>query len=201
MQTATGLSLGLDGGMGAQGSVTAYDFAEGFPFSARASVGLLQADAGDPLLARQVFVNNNTNGTPQTTARRWDLRLDLRRQIHGPSRLQGAWAYFGPRYSMYRATYTYVGGNEVFDVTTNQWGVGGGFETLYPMGGVINLSIDFGLDAYANGDFVGHDSVYSPSNANTNPKGTFTYASADQAVNQPRLAPRFMVGITKRLGR
>jgi hypothetical protein len=200
MQTATGLSVGLNGGLGAEGSITAYDFAQGFPFSARFGVSLLSVDAGDAILARQVFVNNATNGSPEKAAHRWDMRVDLRHQIRG-GRFHGAWGYFGPRLSLFRATYNYAGGNETFDAITNQWGFGAGIETLYPMGSAVDLAISAGLDGYANADIIGHDSTYSPSNANVNPKETFGYADANQAVNQPRLSPRFMVGITRSLGR
>ena len=199
MLTATGLSLGTNGGLGAEGSVTAYDVAQGFPFSVRLGASLLSVDAGDAVLARRVFVNEATNGSPEKSAHRWDLRLDLRHQIQG-SRFHGAWGYFGPRLSLFRATYDFAGGNETFDVTTNQWGFGAGIETLYPMGAAVDLSVSVGLDGYANADFIGHDSTYSPDNTNVNPKEAFTYASADKAVNQPRLAPRLMVGITRRLG-
>jgi hypothetical protein len=199
MQTATGLSVGVNGGLGAEASVTAYDIAQGFPFSVRLGASLLSVDAGDAVLARQVFVNNATNGSPEKSGHRWDLRLDLRHQIRGGA-LHGAWGYFGPRLSLFRATYDYAGGNETFDVVTNQWGIGAGIETLYPMGSAVDLSVSVGLDGYANADFIGHDSTYSPDNANVNPKETFTYTAADKAVNQPRLAPRFMVGITRRLG-
>jgi hypothetical protein len=200
MQTATGISAGVNGGLGVEASVTAYDIAEGFPFSVRAGASLLSLDAGDAALARQVFVNNATNGSPEKAAHRWDLRLDLRHQIRG-SRFHGAWGYFGPRLSLFRATYDFAGGNETFDVTTNQWGFGAGIETLYPMGAAVDLSVSAGLDGYANADFIGHDSTYDPSGANVNAKETFGYAAADQAVNQPRLSPRLMVGITRRLGR
>ena len=199
MQTATGLSLGVNGGLGPEVSITAYDIAQGFPFSVRVGAALLSEDAGDAVLARQVFVNNATNGSPEKSAHRWDLRLDLRHQIRG-SRFHGAWGYFGPRLSLFRATYNYAGGNETFDVTTNQWGFGGGIEALYPMGAAVDLSVSVGLDGYANADFIGHDSTYSPDNSNVNPKETFGYAAADQAVNQPRVAPRLMVGLTRRLG-
>ena len=199
MQTATGFSVGVNGGLGAEASITAYDIAQGFPFSVRLGASLLSVDAGDAALARQVFVNNATNGSPEKAAHRWDLRVDLRHQVTG-SRFHGAWAFFGPRLSLFRGTYNFAGGNETFDVTTNQWGFGAGIETLYPMGSAVDLSVSAGLDGYANADFIGHDSTYSPDNTNVNPKEPFTYAAADRAVNQPRLTPRFMVGITRRIG-
>ena len=199
MQTATGLSLGVNGGLGVEGSITAYDIAQGFPFSVRLGASLLSVDAGNAALARQVFVNNASNGSPEKSGHRWDLRLDLRHQLLG-SHFHGAWGYFGPRLSLFRATYNFAGGNETFDVTTNQWGFGTGIESLYPMGSAVDLSVSVGVDGYANADFIGHDSTYSPDNTNVNPKEPFAYAAADRAVNQPRLAPRLMVGITRRVG-
>jgi hypothetical protein len=201
MQSATGIAMGINGGMGATGSITVYDFAKGFPFSARIGASLLSLDAGDALLARQVFINNATNGTPDKTAHRWDVRVDLRHQIRSPGRLNGMWLYFGPRVSMFNATFDYIGGNEVFDVTCNQWGAGGGLEALYPISQAVNLSVDLGLDGYANGKLSGHDTTYSPDGTNVNPIANYGYADANQAINQPRLVPRVMVGLVKRLGR
>lgn len=198
MQSSSSLSVGAGGGIGAEGSVTAYDVAQGFPFSVRFGVSLLSLDPGDAVFARRVFVNEATNGSPEKSGHRWDFRLDLRRPLHG-ARDQGIYAFAGPRLSLFRSTFTYAGGNEVFDVITNQWGFGGGFEGVYPMGPSVALNVQLGADLFANAPLIGHDSTYAPDGTIVNGKEDFSYKSADQAISQPRLVPRIMVGISHRL--
>jgi len=164
------------------------------------TLGYLSLDPGDAPLAREVFVNNATDGTPEKSGHRWDLRLDARYHVKG-GRLAGAWFCFGPRLSLFRGTFDFVGGNETFDVTTNQPGVGAGFEELYAIGPRTNLAIGAGADWYAAASFTGHGSTYGPDGTLVDTKEHYSYADADRAIGQPRFAPRVTVGLQHRLGR
>lgn len=199
MRASSGLSLGANGGLGGEGTLTLSDFAEGFPFSARFAAGYLSLDPGDAPLARRVFVNEATNGSAEKSGHRFDLRVDARYQLKG-GRLAGTWFYFGPRFSMWHGTFNFVDGNETFDVTTNQFGAGAGFEQVFTMGPHTDFTIGAGLDWYANADFKGHGSTYSPNGTSVDPKEDFTYTNADQAIAQPRFAPRVMIGMQHHIG-
>jgi hypothetical protein len=60
---------------------------------------------------------------------------------------------------------------------------------------------DGGFHGYARAGIIGQVSTCSPDNANVNPKPAFDSAAEAQAVNLPRLSPRFIVGITHSRGR
>lgn len=199
MRTSSGLELGYNSGLGGEASLTMQDIAKDLPFGAKLGFGWLALDPGDALLARRVFINNNTNGEPEDGGHRFDFRLDARYQFkRGP--LQRTWLLIGPRYSMYHGTFTYVGGNESFKVTTNQFGLGAGLEQVFVLGPHTDLSIGAGLDWFANADFVGHSSVYSPDGTIVEQQDNYTYADANKAINQPRFAPRIMLGVEHHLG-
>jgi hypothetical protein len=199
-RTDLGFDVGADAGVGGAATLTFSDFASGLPFAVRVSAGYLALNPGDAPLARQVFVNEATNGTPEKRGHRWDMRLDARYQVKG-GRLAGAWLCFGPRLSLYDGTFDFVGGNETFHVITHQPGVGFALEEQYPIGKRTNLAIGAGMDWFANADFTGHGATYSPDGTAVDPKEDFGYADADKAISQPRFAPRITVGLQTRLGR
>ena len=199
MHASSGVSLGYNSGLGGEGSLTLQDVSPGLPFGMKLGVGWLSLDPGNAALARQVFVNDNTNGEPEEHGHRFDFRLDARYQFQKGA-LQRTWLLVGPRYSMYRGTFTFVGGNESFDVTTNQFGFGAGLEQVFVLGPHTDLSMGAGLDWFANSDFKGHSSVYSPDGTIIEQQDDFTYADANKAINQPRFAPRIMVGVQHHLG-
>lgn len=198
-RASAGVSLGFNSGIGGDASLTLEDFAQGLPFAVRFSGGWVSQDPGNAPLARQVFVNNATDGSPEESGHRFDLRADARYQFaRGP--LQRTWLVFGPRYSMYHGTFDFIGGNETFDVTTNQFGFGLGLEQLFPVGRHTDLSIGAGVDWYANAAFKGHGTTYNTDGTTVEPQDDFTYADANEAIAQPRFAPRVMVGIHHRIG-
>jgi len=86
-----------------------------------------------------------------------------------------------------------VGGNEDFDVTSKQFGFGGGFESHYNISDNLKLVTNAGLDYYLGAKLQGHDTAYNPDDDNVNPRnkqesdGKYSYSDADKAVNQPSL--------------
>jgi hypothetical protein len=195
-----GLLVGYGGGTTGQLQGAVSDFAEGFPLSARLALGFTSIDPGNPELARRTFINDATNGTPEESGRVLDFRFDLVR----PWRQDGgaSWSLFGgPRLARYKGTFDYVGGNEKFDVTGSHWGVGGGLEALFPMGPRAALTLAGGLDYYFRAPLSGHDTTYAPDGENVNGRDGYSFADADEAINQPRLEPRLMIGVTRRFGR
>jgi hypothetical protein len=200
LQATTGVALGVDGGVGGEGSVTATGIAQDFPFAARVAVGFYSLDPGNADLARQVFVNGATNGSPEKSGHRWDLRLDARVPIRS-GRLKGTWFFMGPRLSLFHGDFNFVDGNEEFFVSTNQVGFGAGLDRDYAINAKLDLTMSAGVDWYADGTFTGHGSSYSPDGTLVDPKENFGYAAADQAIAQPRFAPRFALGLQRPFGR
>jgi len=187
-----GFITGYNGGFGTQLNFTISNFQSGFPLSARFGFGYTTVEAGKSADARRVFINNATNGTPEEKGWMWDLRFDMLIPINI---LSNSFIYVGPRYSMFTANFKYVGGNEDFDVTSNQFGLGGGIETQFPL--VPNLYMVFGggVDYFFESTLKGHDTSYSPDGDDVNPREDYTYSDADESVNQPKLLGRFMIGL------
>jgi hypothetical protein len=192
---SAGLLAGYQGGGSFRLSVAASDFARGFPLAAELGVSYAWRDPGDPLAARRIFINDNTNGTPEESGWVWNVRLDFlyRVKVLG---LQSAFAYAGPRYSIFTGDFKYVGGNEDFEVTSNQWGLGAGAKASFPMSRIVSLTVSAGLDYFFAGTLYGHDTSYSPGGETVNGKHEYTFSDADAAINQPKWQPSLLLGIT-----
>jgi hypothetical protein len=172
-----GLQAGYNGGLGFLATGTMTNFAQDFPASLRGSIGYTISDPGSPTDARKIFINDNTNGTPEESGYWWDSVL-----------------YFGPRYSMFTGNFNFIGGNEFFSVTSNQFGLGGGLETAFHINHRTNFVISAGVDYFFDNNLAGHDTEYSPNGEDINPRD-YTYDDADEAINQPALEFRLMTGI------
>ncbi len=192
-------SGGWNGGPGGNLSVTWSEFAQQLPVSLRLGVGYSGRDPGDPWDARAVFINANTNGDPISNGRRWDYRLDAVMPMRWGS-MDNLALVFGPRVSRFAGEFDFVGGNEFFTVVTTQWGLGTGLEAGYPMGPRTNFVVGAGLDWYFNSKMSGHDTSYAPNGTIVSQVDDYTWVDADQAINQPRLSPRFMLGVERRIG-
>ena len=174
-------------------SGTISDFVRGLPLGVRVALGVTSVDPGSAAGARRIFINDATNGTPEKAGRILDLRFDALFRITAESSTP-AYLFAGPRYSSFRGNFKYIGGNEDFDVTSGQWGVGLGLEGHFAMGRSAMLVVGGGADYFFEGALAGHDTIYTPSGDDANPRRKYTYEDADAAINQPRWAPRFLVG-------
>jgi hypothetical protein len=191
--------MGYSGGPGGQVGVNFSHFIENSGLSIRLGMGYNSTSPGDPVKAREIFVNEADNGTPESSAHDYVWRLDFvaPQKAHPGTgwRLSG-----GPRYSRFVANFRYVGGNEEFDVRAHQWGLGGGADYTAPMGSNVSFRLGGGVDYFFPSMLEGHDSEYSPDNANIGSKENFKYEDADQAINQPTVQFRAQAGIVMRLG-
>ncbi len=192
---------GYNRGFGLQANLTVYNFPGEFPFELRFGMGYTFLNPGNAADARRIFINNATNGEPEKKGGSFDMRLDFLRprQIFG---IKNSFIVFGPRFSTFKGHFDYVGGNEVFDVTSHQWGIGGGFEHHFSMSENISFIIRYGLDFYVPGTLTGHDTSYSPGNDNINPENDnqnndlpFQYRDANKAIYQPEFMPHIMMGV------
>jgi hypothetical protein len=195
---------GYQGGAGLRLAATVGNAVSGLPVALSAGVGYTRRDPGDPLLARAVFVNQNTNGTPEESGRIWDLRLDVVYlfELRG---LREAGAFLGVRHSWFMGDFRYVGGNEDFEVVSSTWGWGAGVRGALAMTPAWSLALQVGFDHYPAWSMTGHDATYasdgSSVNAHSDGAGyTYTWRDADEAVSQPKFVPSLLFGVTWRPG-
>ncbi len=193
-------SGGWNGGPGGSLAIKYSDFAQNLPVSLRFGLGYSGTDPGDPWQARAVFINANTNGDPTSNGRRWDYRLDAIVPVSWGSARNLA-LVFGPRVSRFAGEFDFVGGNEFFTIVSTQWGLGTGLEAGYPMGPRTNFVVGAGLDWFFNAKMSGHDTSYSPNGVIVSQVDDYTWVDADKAIHQPRLSPRVMLGVERRIGR
>lgn len=198
-----GLKSGYNSGLGFQTNITLYDFVKDMPLHLRLELGYTSFNPGIAADARRIFINNATNGTPEKKGQSMDYRLDF---LIPFDFLNDSFLKVGPRYSNFKANFNYIGGNENFDVTSNQWGFGVGAGNFFEINEKLNLEVNLGFDYFLNNTLKGHDTSYSPDDENINPRDDnqngnveFTFEDADDAVNQPKYMPHLMIGVNYKL--
>jgi hypothetical protein len=201
LKYTVGIATGYNRGFGVQTNLSAYNFGPGFPIELRFGVGLTLLNPGNAADARRIFINNATNGVPEKNGRSFDFRFDFLfpKTIFGN---ENSYVVVGPRYSTFRGHFDYVDGNEVFDVTSDQWGLGIGLENHFKLTQQLSLFLTYGVDGYLPSTLSGHDTSYSPDNDNVNAEDNnqndnapFRYKDANKAIKQPFIMPRFMIGL------
>jgi hypothetical protein len=188
---AGGVFFGYNNGVGFGGNVLLKNLAEGFPFNIKLGVGFSFLNPGKPDAVREMFINDATDGVPEKAGRLVDLRADFLYNFSGRNHL-----YAGPRFALFTGNFNYVGGNEDFDITSNQWGLGVGAESYFRISPVIDLVFSVGYDYFFSSAFYGHDTFYSPDGEIVNGRKDFTYEDADDAVNQPKHNLKATVGLS-----
>lgn len=188
----SGIVMGYNGGFGLQLNLAISNFQNSLPISARVALAYTSLNPGKADAVRRIFINNATNGTPEESGKIWEFRFDILFPFRA---LPNSYIYVGPRYSMFTGNFKYIGGNEDFDVTSNQFGLGSGIETRFPIISNLSMVLSGGMEYYFESRLKGHDTSYSPDGDDVNPRENYSYSDADDAVNQPKLLARFMFGI------
>jgi hypothetical protein len=188
-----GLNAGFNSGLGIMGNIRLSNFAEDFPFDIKLAIEYTSVDPGNPNAARSIFINDATNGVPQKSGYIWDFRMDFMHRVNFLG-LPKAFLYVGPRYSMFTAVFDFIDGNEFFNINSNQWGLGGGAEADFLLTGRFALVFNAGLDYYFLSEIYGHDTSYDPNGTIINGRKNYTYQSADNAINQPKLVLKLLMG-------
>ena len=174
-------------------------FAQDFPLSLKIGLGYASVEPGSATEARSIFINDATNGIPEESGRVWDFRLDFMYPIEVAG-LRRAYVLGGPRYTRFVGNFKYIGGNEDFDVKSNQWGFGLGAESYFAISRTFDLVLSGGYEYFPTARLSGHDTSYSPDNDNVNSRNDYTFDDADNAINQPRHRILFMLGLSYTFG-
>ncbi|HGY56435.1 MAG TPA: hypothetical protein ENK44_12065 [Caldithrix abyssi] len=191
-------SGGYNGGPAFRAEGTLADFAINFPLSLRFGFGWASVYPGNAADARKIFINDATNGEPEKSGSTMDVRFDFMYPVNLLS-LKQAYLYGGPRYSMFTAHFNFIGGNEVFEIKSDQWGLGAGLYNAFPISRSWALVVNAGIDYYFDAPIYGHDTLYSPDGEHQNSRKDYTFEDAAKAINQPKLEPHVMVGVQVRL--
>jgi hypothetical protein len=187
------VDLGYSAGLGGQVNLRLENFTRDVPLTARIALGYFVRDPGDPYAARRIFINDNTNGTPDKSGGSWQFRFDLVFPVGriGPQIVQ---VFAGVRHARYTAHFDFVGGNETFDVKSNPWGLGAGVETAFATGSRSAFVLALGLDKYFDATLAGHGTSYSPAGDHVNSRDDYTYEDAREAIKPPGLEPVALAG-------
>jgi hypothetical protein len=194
---SVGALLGYQDGFGFRAVGNAAELVRDVPIGVSLGIGYTVMDPGDPAAARSVFINDATDGTPEESGHAWDLRLDVIYFL----RLKGVeqfGVFLGPRFSMFSGRFRYVGGNEDFTITADDWGVGTGVRGTIPFSRHWGLALSAGFDWYPSSTLYGHDTTYSSGGTIVNGRNNYTWTTADAAVHQPRFVPSILVGVNWR---
>jgi hypothetical protein len=191
---------GINRGFGIGSNLLIQDISNDFPFDIKFGFGYTWLNPGNSSKARKIFINNATNGVPEKKGHSFDIRLDLMKSTTIMGNSNSYW-YFGPRFSRFKGNFKYVGGNEDFDITSSQFGLGAGIESHYTISNNLKLVITGGLDYFLSAKLQGHDTSYSPDNDNVNARtkndngDKYDFKDANKAIDQPQFMPRLLIGV------
>jgi hypothetical protein len=194
---AAGMQFGYRDGASVDVTITAMDFASGFELPLRFGLAYASVEPGVALDARRIFINNATNGIPEEAGKTIGARLDVLVPVSILS-LPRAYAFGGVRHARFSGNFKFIGGNEDFDIRSNQWGLGGGVESYFGISRRVDMVFTAGLDHFFSSTLSGHDTSYSPDGEDVNPREDYTYSDADAAVGQPKLEPAILLGLSYR---
>lgn len=172
------------------------------PLGFELGLGYSWTRTGDPILASQVFINQNQVGQTDTQSSGGVLDLSINATYPLAKKYGSAKfvAFGGPRYARWDVRHEYTNNNEDFDVVAHVWGLGGGVRGVLPLSKNFSAILQVELNYYLRSSIYGHDATYYPDgsaiNPRTNGRGyTYTYDDALRATTVPHIRPRAMIGI------
>jgi hypothetical protein len=191
-ELATGALVGYNGGPGILLN-TMITPSDDLPITFRLGAGYTFINPGDAVTARNVFVHDSTDSTASKHGSVQDFRFDFLYRANW-FLLDKMFIYAGPRYQHYSGLFDFPNSQESFNVKGVQWGIGIGFEAYFKVSEKMELVIRNGFDHYFPNTLSSLDTVYSPNGDDINPKGRYSYNDANEAITQPRLEIRWMIG-------
>ncbi len=193
-ELSSDVMLGYKGGPGLQLNGVIGNFAQGFPFNIQLGIAYARLDPGNATDARRIFINDATNGDPEEKGWMWDFRFDFLYRLKWFSS-QNIFVYGGPRYSHFTGNFKFIGGNEDFDITSNQWGLGFGMKAYFRMNPKFDFVLMGGADYFFSNELSGHDTSYRPGGDDVSARNDYDFDDADEAINQPKFPLILMLGI------
>jgi hypothetical protein len=189
--------LGYQQGVGIRATGEASRLIPDAPLGLSFSVAYVFMDPGNAEAARSIFINDATNGTPETSGQTWTLGLNAIWYLRVPG-TENFGIVLGPRFSAFSGRFHYVGGNEDFTVTTEEWGVGTGVQCSVPLSPHWGIALSAGFDWYPSATLYGHDTSYSTNGTIVNGRNAYAWSDANAAVNQPQYVPSILIGVSWR---
>jgi len=172
------------------------------PIGVEADLGYThQSDPGRAVEARKVFINDGTagNNNVKESATMYSINVDFKYPLYKRSNIIVD-LYVGPRYADYSAQFEYSGGNEQFAPTSKNWGLGTGLKTSFEITRKMDIGFNTGIDYFFPSTISGHGQFYyNPSGVDDNPRNNYTYADADNVIDQPAITPKFLFFIGYKL--
>lgn len=190
-QTKATVLMGYNNGLGLNASYAIANFAKGFPLTLRLGFNYSYINnPGVALDARHIFINGNSNGTPEKQGRFMGVNFDFVYPLSDHLSV-----YVGVRKIKSVSNFNFVGGNEDFDIITSPWGAGFGIDANFPINSKLSLLISGGSGYYFPAEMEGHGTIYRPDGEDIQTREDYVYADADQAVNQPKIELKAMIGL------
>jgi hypothetical protein len=191
-----GIDTGYWAGLGGAAQFSVLELTDQLPIGLHAHVGFFYVfDPGNAEDARQVFINDNQGGTVEKWGRNIIIGVDVSYLIVETDEFE-LMALAGPRFTSFSGEFEFVGDNENFDVTSNQWGGGVGAALDLAIAPRMIVRFIAGLDYFFPSKLEGHGEYsYTPDGVDDNPRDSYKWADADKAINQPALTPRAAVGV------
>jgi len=185
--------LGYNGGLSVEVNALLEKISKDFPFLLQLGVSYTTFDPGKSDAARRIFINNATNGDPEEKGWRWDYRFDFLYKVSW-FKLKRFYIHFGPRYTKFTGNFKYIGGNEDFEIVSNHWGLGTGMKAYFKINKKVDFVMTAGVDYFFESEMNGHDTTYDPDGEDINAREDYTYSDADEAISQPKIEVRALIG-------
>jgi hypothetical protein len=194
------LDGGYNHGLGVTFRISLLQLAKRVPLGLELGGGYShQFDPGDAEAARKIFINDTTGGTIEKYGYNLLVFLNLKYRVFTKDTFE-LFVNVGGRHNWYAAHFAFIGNNEVFDVKSDQWGIGVMAETRFAVSRKVFISLTAGIDYYFPAKIYGHGTYYyTPDGTDQNARNSYTYADADAAVNQPWLDFKAVAGVSYRL--
>jgi len=198
-EISMGVNVGYWGAPGGSLEVSLLDLNKKFPLGFILGGGyFFQSSPGNAEEARRIFINDNTGGVIQKEGTIYIAYFDITYPVYKSDGF--AFRFLaGPRYVKHIAHFAFLGDNEIFDIISTPFGLGAGIRFDFDIAKNLLLKFNTGYDFFEKTQLGGHGQFYyDPDSVDDNPRLNYTYADADNAINQPDHYLKMLLGIEYR---
>lgn len=186
-----GLDTGFQNGYGIGAHMGLYNLDDQLPIGFNGGMfWSYQSNPGNANDARHIFINDNEGGTVEESGSSFLFYLNGLYDFYRYKTMDFL-VYLGPRYSFYKANFTFIGDNEDFSVKTNQFGLGFGIQPVIKASKKIFIHFNIGMDYFFASRIEAHgEYYYNPDSQDDNPRTApngkdYTYSDANKSINDP----------------